>query len=815
MKRFPFPSFTFLFLLSPPTFKMLRSEDMSLILFFINRDTARHAITHIGHSRTIHFVDLNTKIKADRLPYTSQLKHLEKLKARIKFLVDEISDGECKVDCKTNKSYLSAEAEVNKHYNRYLSLKEICKDTDARVKEVTETVAVLEELERYLCVDIAPQSFEECLLNLDFVSFIVHKDKCVLVERVLKQVLRGNIILHKSEKGEFFIYLVFTHGKMAIEKIKQVVVSLQGRAVDDATVARGCLEARTRLSQIIKILQNNESAIKEEEEEIKRMLGVWKYVVDREIRVLTAMNKMRISHNMMVGEGWIMKKKVEKFKKICGYLSKKMGCISFQVLKTYTHNDHLYDQESEEDENSEHVTDSSTNNVNTEMPPLTNLDSNNLTSNTSIYVSSNLETNDSMHTHHGNSTSMKNMAEESVNLMDEVEFKLEEPTQPPTHFVTNKFTECFQGLTNVYGIPRFKEINPAIFQVAIFPFLFGMMFGDALHGLILLVIALYMIKKEKTMVVPEILQMVFDGRYALLVCAPWCIFFGLLYSDFGGLTIPLFPSQFNVHHDGVTKNPNYTYPFGVDPAWHKSEEVGTAFLNSYKMKLSIIVGFMHMSLGSCISILNSIYANDKPTLFLTIIPQFIIYVLFIGYMVFLIFHKWVVHHTQSILTIIIAMFSSPLNVPEPLYPFQDKVQLIIVSCILCMFPFSIVAKPIYIMRKKKRNVWMHQIIEGAEFGIGIISNTSSYLRLWAVSLAHSQLTKVINTQVFGLPWFALPIGLVVWVAATFLLLIGLEGMSASLHALRLNWIEFGGRFYKGDGKKFKPLDFNTEDSDEN
>jgi len=53
---------------------------------------------------------------------------------------------------------------------------------------------------------------------------------------------------------------------------------------------------------------------------------------------------------------------------------------------------------------------------------------------------------------------------------------------PPTHFTTNKFTYGYQEFVNTYGIPRYREANPALFTAATFPFLFGVMYGDIGHG---------------------------------------------------------------------------------------------------------------------------------------------------------------------------------------------------------------------------------------------------------------------------------------------------------------------------------------------
>jgi len=44
---------------------------------------------------------------------------------------------------------------------------------------------------------------------------------------------------------------------------------------------------------------------------------------------------------------------------------------------------------------------------------------------------------------------------------------------------------------------RYREVNPGPYTIITFPFLFGVMFGDVGHGVLMFLFALYLVVREK------------------------------------------------------------------------------------------------------------------------------------------------------------------------------------------------------------------------------------------------------------------------------------------------------------------------------
>ena len=92
------------------------------------------------------------------------------------------------------------------------------------------------------------------------------------------------------------------------------------------------------------------------------------------------------------------------------------------------------------------------------------------------------------------------------------------------------------------------------------------------------------------------------------------------------------------------------------------------------------------------------------------------------------------------------------------------------------------------------------MIETIEYVLGSVSNTASYLRLWALSLAHNQLARVFYSMIYGwtietsnsiiVSLLVIIFGFIFWFLVTVGVIMLMDLMECFLHALRLHWVEF-------------------------
>nr|XP_053639531.1 V-type proton ATPase 116 kDa subunit a 1-like isoform X5 [Cherax quadricarinatus] len=518
---------------------------------------------------------------------------------------------------------------------------------------------------------------------------------------------------------------------------------------------------------------------------------------------------------------------------------------------------------------------------------------------------------------------------------------------PPTFHRTNKFTKAFQNLIDSYGVATYREINPAPFTIITFPFLFAIMFGDVGHGIIMALFGGWMVWREKPLSAKktdnEIWNIFFGGRYIILLMGLFSMYTGLIYNDVFSKSINLFGSSWHGAYNDSTIQQNkeltldpadvkqydqYPYPFGLDPMWQLSNNK-INFYNSYKMKISIIFGIVHMLFGVILSVWNHKFFNKAMNIYCEFIPQIIFLTCLFVYLVLLVFHKWVWYGAGGDVS------TSPSCAPSILITFINMVlvkgyqapkegddcspymfagqfgiqRFLLVLAIICV-PWMLCAKPFILHRMNKRRqldasnknrgneknlqtgpsvyandnskildfnkdsnsekleaepsihkseedgvdanqdevmqangvegvvedgggeavavteeqhdmseVMIHQGIHTIEYVLGSVSHTASYLRLWALSLAHAQLSEVLWRMVLriGLTIGGEGVGggiltfviFAFWATLTVAILVLMEGLSAFLHTLRLHWVEFQSKFYGGTGYPFVPFAFET------
>lgn len=655
--------------------------------------------------------------------------------------------------------------------------------------------------------------------DLEFVAGTIDRARMATFERILWRVLRGNLYMNYAEIDEPFqepgkeepvrknVFIIFAHGSDLLNKIRKISESMGGTLypIDSSIDKREAAlrDVHSRIEDLNNVLYTTSATRRTELVKIAETLSAWADLVRKEKLVYATMNNFLFdsSRKTLIAEGW---------------------CPTFAIdsVQLALHR--------------------AAENAGTSVPP----------------------------------------------VLQELKTK----QTPPTYQLTNKFTAGFQSIVDAYAIATYGEVNPGLFATITFPFLFAVMFGDIGHGFIMALTALVMCMYERKLSkldMGEIFEMFFYGRYMILLMGLFSIYTGFIYNDIFSKSLHLFQTGWvwPEHPNGaVEAQPNgHVYAMGLDPTWHGADN-SLVFTNSIKMKMSVILGVLHMTLAICLQVPNFIHFKKRSSIITEFVPQILFLHSLFGYLILMIVYKWSVdwyetdengtvfrNNPPSLLNTLIYMFLKPGNVEaeKQLYPGQAFVQTCLLLLAVVCVPWMLLAKPYLIWREKQRTagqgyrhltatdedeeeqlingdgehvsghdgqqggengegghdehdeafseVMIHQAIHTIEFCLGCISNTASYLRLWALSLAHAQLSEVLWSMILDkvLPMtgilgaFAIFAGFAAWFTGTIAILCGMEALSATLHAVRLQWVEFQSKHFMGEGYPFAPTTFAT------
>ncbi|KAL2254783.1 V-type proton ATPase subunit a3 [Sesamum indicum] len=807
-----------------PPMDLMRSEPMQLLQLIIPVESAHLAVSYIGDLGLIQFKDLNAEKSPFQRTYAIQIKRCGEMARKLRFFRDQMSkvgltptarsatqaitsldDLEVKLgDLEAELVEINANGEkLQRSYNELAEYKLVLQKAG---EFFNSALSSAEAHHREYASNQGGESLETPLLSeqetfadpskqvkLGFITGLVPRDKSMAFERILFRATRGNVFLKQAtvdepvidpvsgEKVEKNVFVVFFSGERAKNKILKICEAFGANRYafteDLSKQSQMITEVSGRLSELQTTIDaglvhrgNLLQAIGEQFEQ-------WNLLVRKEKAIYHTLNMLSIdvTKKCLVAEGWS------------------------PVFATKEIQDALH---------------------------RATLDSN--------------------------------------SQVDSIFQVLHTREMPPTYFRTNKFTSAFQEIVDAYGVAKYQEANPGVFTIVTFPFLFAVMFGDWGHGICLLLATLYFIIREKKLSsqkLGDIMEMTFGGRYVIMLMALFSIYTGLIYNEFFSVPFELFAPSAYVCRDPACRDATTvglikardTYPFGVDPAWHGTRSE-LPFLNSLKMKMSILLGVAQMNLGIILSYFNAQFFKNSLNTWFQFIPQMIFLNSLFGYLSVLIIIKWCTGSKADLYHVMIYMFLSPTDElgENELFPGQKTIQIVLLLLALVSVPWMLLPKPFLLKMQHDRHhgesyaplpdaeeslqseanhdshgheefefseIFVHQLIHTIEFVLGAVSNTASYLRLWALSLAHSELSSVFYEKVLLLAWgynniIILIVGIIIFICATVGVLLVMETLSAFLHALRLHWVEFQNKFYEGDGYKFYPFSFALLDYEE-
>ncbi|XP_054526851.1 V-type proton ATPase 116 kDa subunit a 1 isoform X16 [Pan troglodytes] len=713
--------------------ELFRSEEMTLAQLFLQSEAAYCCVSELGELGKVQFRDLNPDVNVFQRKFVNEVRRCEEMDRKLRFVEKEIRKANIPImDTGENpevpfpRDMIDLEANFEKIENE---LKEINTNQEALKRnflELTELKFILRKTQQFFDEMADPDLLEESSsllepsemgrgtpLRLGFVAGVINRERIPTFERMLWRVCRGNVFLRQAEienpledpvTGDYVhksVFIIFFQGDQLKNRVKKICEGFRASLYPCPETPQERKEmasgVNTRIDDLQMVLNQTEDHRQRVLQAAAKNIRVWFIKVRKMKAIYHTLNlcNIDVTQKCLIAEVWC---------------------------------------------------------------PVTDLDS--------IQFA------------------LRRGTEHSGSTVPSILNRMQTNQTPPTYNKTNKFTYGFQNIVDAYGIGTYREINPAPYTIITFPFLFAVMFGDFGHGILMTLFAVWMVLRESRILSQknenEMFSTVFSGRYIILLMGVFSMYTGLIYNDCFSKSLNIFGSSWSVRpmftynwtEETLRGNPvlqlnpalpgvfGGPYPFGIDPIWNIATNKLT-FLNSFKMKMSVILGIIHMLFGVSLSLFNHIYFKKPLNIYFGFIPEIIFMTSLFGYLVILIFYKWTAYdaHTSenapSLLIHFINMFlfSYPESGYSMLYSGQKGIQCFLVVVALLCVPWMLLFKPLVLRHQYLRrkhlfdfgDTMVHQAIHTIEYCLGCISNTASYLRLWALSLAHARLSSRINS----------------------------------------------------------------------
>lgn len=313
------------------------------------------------------------------------------------------------------------------------------------------------------------------------------------------------------------------------------------------------------------------------------------------------------------------------------------------------------------------------------------------------------------------------------------------------------FARAFQPLVTTYAYPDYTESDPTLLITLTFPLIFGIMFGDVGHGLLLGLLGLWLSRSKR----PALRSMSAWGN-VVVACGASAMLFGLLYGSIFGFEDIL--------------NPLWKSPL---------EDINAILLTT------VGVGIGLLSLGMVVNLANAIRTRRWGAFLFG--SYGLVYLLLYWSLIGLAFSFFVRGSGQPLTAVLLgtaALTGLCVVFGEPLERFVEGKKERFKEGVGTYIPLA--------------------FFELFETLISFLSNTLSYVRMGAFAVAHGAL----SLTVFILAETVSPAkGWGYWLAIVLgnLFVIGFEGMIVAIQTLRLEYYEFFTKFYTGGGTPFKPL----------